>query len=650
MFKRSLVLRLLLINVLVLILPMLLLLAYFFKENKTETVYSILYHMRDLGYSRATLVSQEIAFRKNALETLSKTLDFSNIDNLALQLKKIVHVAPGLQAISYAEKDEAGRFILAASSYYQEKGLDLTQYGFIQAALNRHEETVFVFGPHGMPWLFVTKLIEKPDHTIIGALTMAMSTAQLLSHLMNMNYSYLDIHFSLITPEGLVFASSDPLFSMVSIHPLSAEIIDQLYEEKEIKQKKIPYVPIKLLNIPPFQNVVEFDEEFLSLDRDTSARLGMLIPIEGSSTSFMLDISSKELLSDVHKSFNQSLILLITAALVVALLIWILLKRLSRPLLQLKWLMKKIGSGDYDTRYATDEVGYEINIAGAAINTMLDNLLRQREIVKNERVKQEMFAKELKIGHEILLRILPQQLPVLEKVSLAAQALPALEVGGDFYDLFIQKGEGGKKRLLITIADTAGKGISACLYSLCLRSMLRSYVVSSKDIAATIKNANKLFCLDTEESAMFVTVFAGLLDPETMQLDYYSAGHLPALIKHRDGTIDKLWTPGVPFGISPFAEVRQKSVILQEGDLLFLYTDGVTEAMNKEGALFGDDRLMTFFKENKASSPEAFIDSLIETVKTFENGAEQHDDITAVAVKIGTSPLVSQDKTGSSLA
>jgi len=215
---------------------------------------------------------------------------------------------------------------------------------------------------------------------------------------------------------------------------------------------------------------------------------------------------------------------------------------------------------------------------------------------------------------------------------IAALMNAAREVGGDFYDYY----ELPDGRLVVTIADVSGKGIPAAFFMMKSRMTIKSCVHASASLAEAIAKANVL--LSANNSAeMFVTAWVGIFDRKTKTLEFVSAGHNPPLVRHRiannqqQATVTWLQVPRSP-AMGNFADARYRSaqITLQTGERLFLYTDGVTEAMNARGELFGNDRL--------SSSLEKAEGDLIPTVKSavddFVAGAEQADDITMLELTI----------------
>ena len=303
-------------------------------------------------------------------------------------------------------------------------------------------------------------------------------------------------------------------------------------------------------------------------------------------------------------------------------------RRMARPLKALTQVMARVREGDLTARFQKDCMGFEINVLGNQFNQMLDAFVHHMESAKKERAAKELFESELKIGYQIQKSLLPPQVPYFEGLDIAAGFLSAKEVAGDFYDLYELDG-----KLLIAIADAAGKGVSACLYSLCVRSLLRSFATASLDLAEIVKRTNALFCLDTKDSGVFVTAWVGLYDPLTAMLEYTSCGHCPPLLKKRDQTVVELKTAGTALGVIPFNYVETASVPFHQGDALLLYTDGIREAHNARGKLFGKTRLLELFKENTVQRAQALIDTLLSEVAHFATGVPQHDDLTLLMIR-----------------
>lgn len=304
-------------------------------------------------------------------------------------------------------------------------------------------------------------------------------------------------------------------------------------------------------------------------------------------------------------------------------------RRIAKPLRSLCRTMERVAEGGAHVRYTPDWMGFEINALGLQFNETLDGLLRHAGEAEKERLHRERLAKELSIGHEIQANLLPTRVPGLPGVDIATGYFASKEVNGDFYDLF-QLPSG---KLLIAICDTAGKGISACLFALGLRSILRAFGSMEIDLSELVKRANDLYTIDAHEASMFSTLWIGIYDPKTTTLRYCSQGHPPALLV-RGVQIEELWTQGIALGAQRMDVIPTQETLLIKGDLLVLYTDGIIEAHDPDNHLFGKERLYELLMRKQKTSSQQIADRIIEEVQLFAHGSPQHDDMTLLVMRI----------------
>src|SRR5690606_2330990 len=232
-------------------------------------------------------------------------------------------------------------------------------------------------------------------------------------------------------------------------------------------------------------------------------------------------------------------------------------------------------------------------------------------------------------GHEIQESLLPKNIPGLAGLEIATRYIAAKEVNGDFYELFkLSNGD-----LLIAVCDIAGKGISACLFALGLRSILRALASVETDLTELVRKANDLYSIDAYEASMFATLWIGIYNPKNQVLTYCSQGHLPALVL-RGAQIKELWTAGIAMGAQKVDVIPVQTFQLEKGDLLVLYTDGIIEAHNPERELFKKTRLYELLVNQQKKSVEQIADRVIEEVQIFSGGASQHDDMTLLLVRL----------------
>lgn len=373
-------------------------------------------------------------------------------------------------------------------------------------------------------------------------------------------------------------------------------------------------------------------KEFLRLWGQHGHNIAVRVPVSGAGFYLLLDTAQQQVViqpsSEVVANLIRALLLFLFVGGGMAVLITF---RISRPLSALYQVMKRVEKRDLTARYHQDRMGFEINAIGRVFNRMIDSLLHHMEEARNERISRELLSKELKIGHDIQRSILPKEMPKLPGFDIATGFQGAKEVAGDFYDLFSR--DNGE--LWCAVADAAGKGVPACLYSLCARSMLRSFQSSGVPLDQVIVRTNNLFCLDTGATGNFVTAWVGSLDRNTRKLTYCSCGHPPSILLKKEGRVELLGTPGMALGVLPLESVATQEVQLDAGDVLLLYTDGIIDSQDSFFEFFGKERLLSALKEAHHLNAEEIVETIIDRVNNFAQDVPIYDDRTLVVIKVG---------------
>ena len=264
----------------------------------------------------------------------------------------------------------------------------------------------------------------------------------------------------------------------------------------------------------------------------------------------------------------------------------------------------------------------------ATISKTLQHLEVMREALQS---RDELVAlrQELGVAAKMQESILPTDFPDDPRYDLHAWMTPAREVGGDFYDFFKLEND----RLAMVVADVSGKGVPAALFMMVSRTLMKGTAIGNSDPAKCMAEVNDLLAESNEES-MFVTVFYTAFDPASGLLEYANGGHnLPYVVK-ASGEVRKVESEsGLVLGVMPGFEFPGGSIDLEPGDTFFLYTDGVTEAMNEDGEEFGDDALAKALGECVGAGAADVRRYVVEAVKAHAGDAPQSDDITCLALK-----------------
>jgi sigma-B regulation protein RsbU (phosphoserine phosphatase) len=289
--------------------------------------------------------------------------------------------------------------------------------------------------------------------------------------------------------------------------------------------------------------------------------------------------------------------------------------------------------------FAESDLDLLSTIAGGAAIAIENARLHQIAI------EEARMERELQVALEVQSSLIPRQTPQIPGWEFAALWHPARVVGGDYYDFIpvnlakledLATSSGvtePSQGLGIVIGDVTDKGMPAALFMTLTRSTVRASVVAGRSPADCISQANTLIAADAA-NGMFVTFFYGQLDPTTGELTYVNAGHNPPLYYHTaDHCMTGLARTGMALGINDAFRYEQRTVILEPGDFVLLYTDGVTEAFDADHEQFGEERLRRIVNDKRNSTAAEIIATLEAALDDFTGGASPSDDITLVFVK-----------------
>jgi sigma-B regulation protein RsbU (phosphoserine phosphatase) len=310
--------------------------------------------------------------------------------------------------------------------------------------------------------------------------------------------------------------------------------------------------------------------------------------------------------------------------------------RISRgitgPIVALDAGVKRIGNGDLDYRVnveTRDEIG---ELAGA-FNKMAGDVQAYIKNLKETTAEKERFESELRVAHDIQMSFLKKIFPAFpnrDEFSLYAAIKPAREVGGDLYDFALLD----DSRVFFYIGDVADKGVPASLImAITMTLMKRASLQPGLTPAGILSQVNATLS-EGNENVMFVTLFLGILNFRTGELAFSNAGHNPPVILSADGDCRFLNLPdGMVLGVMPEGQYLDATVVLERGDAIVTYTDGVTEAMNPKKQLYSEPRLQETVEGLRGRSVEDVVAAIFASVKAHAAGAPQSDDIAVLAVK-----------------
>lgn len=340
--------------------------------------------------------------------------------------------------------------------------------------------------------------------------------------------------------------------------------------------------------------------------------------------------------SGIDKSIYTVLMLValvcVAAIVIVAMVSYAFAQRLTTPLSRLLEGVERISGGDLKTHIEV-HTGDEIETLADAFNSMTANLEKYIHDLTAVTAEKERIGAELNVATQIQKDMLPNIFPPFperREFDIYASMDPAKEVGGDFYDFFMVD----ESHLAVVMADVSGKGVPAALFMVIAKTIIKNQALTGNPLDQVFDRANDQLCENNGEG-LFVTAFMGLLDLNTGDFTYVNAGHNAPLLRRKNGSYEYLqMDPG--FVLAGLDGMRYESSQLElgEGDTLFLYTDGVTEALNPEEELFGEDRLRDALNDDRGR--ELRVSELLPYVRSaleeFAQGAEQADDITMLGI------------------
>lgn len=355
-------------------------------------------------------------------------------------------------------------------------------------------------------------------------------------------------------------------------------------------------------------------------------------PVPSSGWSIGVIYPKNELTEDIIHLNRIVIFLGIAGILLLSVAVTLNTRSITRQLREMSEAAERIGTGNLDIELPPVKSGDEVGKLTAAFHYMKTSLKEYIAKLTEATAAKERIESELKIASEIQMGILPKKFPPFPdrtEFDIFATIKPAKEVGGDFYDFFFID----QNHLCFVIADVSGKGIPAAIFMAVTRTFIKAIAASGISPGELLTKVNEELCIGND-SNMFVTIFCGILDTKTGEIMYTNAGHNPPLII-QDGKQVK-WLEGernIFIGAMEQVNYKTDRIVLHHGDALFMYTDGVTEAMNEREDQFTGERLEKEIIALQDKPIQEIVDEIMEKVVSFAHGVSQSDDITMLALQ-----------------
>ncbi len=360
-------------------------------------------------------------------------------------------------------------------------------------------------------------------------------------------------------------------------------------------------------------------------------------PLTANGWSIGVLFPQNELMADIHNLTSQMLGLGIAGFFLIMLVILVIAGQITKPLRALAKSVDKIAGGDLETAIPTlktrDEVG-RLTLSFAEMQQSLKEYIKNltETTAAKERIESELkIASEIQMG--ILPKIFPPPFPSRPEFDLYATIKPAREVGGDLYDFFMIDDQ----HLCFTVGDVSGKGVAAALFMAITQTLVKTQVKAQtqRSPALTLEQVNNDLAKDNP-SMMFVTLFIGILNIVTGKLEYCNGGHNPPY-QLASGTTENVLplatTDGIALGVMEDLQFSSKTITLQPGEAVFVFTDGVTEAMNSRDELFTEPRLEEILNRCSSEPATRIAEVVMQAIDDFSTGIPQTDDITMLVIR-----------------
>lgn len=637
MIKQSFTLRVLVISFLLLALPLIIDSFIFFQDSYHHSIADAKLKLRESANFRTFALAEIQPVKQVLLEELNYLLDLGNKEKeLSSEktnhlIEEIAHIGGNFQIIILDLGNE-GEYKIIASSMPSFRNSTLASFMKLREIIEVGQGTFlrYIYSEEEnryVPFVFLARVIHsKQSQKPIGLLLVMANIQSQIDSVLALGQRGEKMQFALLNNDGIVFAATDPELKGKYFDSLSQKREDEILRSTQLgpSVKELTPVPVIEGNDPPYFEFIFADQVQIAY-RAYVSDFGISVVSYSPKEAFFGEAVRHFLF--IYTVY--ALLLVIGGAITYSLSLWI-----SRPLRQLSQLMGEVAQGNLSVRFRKEPFGFEINLLGEIFNQTLVNLLDNIQNAEDEKVKLETYQRELAIGREVQYSLIPAKVPQVNGVEVAGIYLPANEVGGDYYGFLQRELESGEEILVISVADAAGKGISSCLYSLSARSLFQTFMNLVDDPGEALHRTNNAFVENTGDTGMFVTFFAGVYHSHSKVLTYCSCGHVPPILRRKDGSIHLLDHAGIALGLKESESYHSESIQLVSGDLVVFYTNGLTEAVNGNNEHFSEQRLKGLLQQRNWISAQDTVTGLSDELRLFTGNVLQDEEVIIVVLKV----------------
>ena len=486
---------------------------------------------------------------------------------------------------------------------------------FFAPELKNNDAKVFLIGVDTSdPRLMLTRVVNRDEQgEVLQTLNFCISTELLMRYLTRLQGYMGGYQIALLMNKNLrIFVSQDPLLVGKTVQ----------FQESSKRDEDILFLE-KMSNM----------EDIYQYKQGTKKVYAVILNMADNPFSILITTKPYEEGVYLKRLFYQITILLVCIIVFGGLGTLLLTYFIGDPLKQLCYVMKEVGSHRLEARYQSSWYGFEINHVGEIFNKTIEDVVDHLHQIEVKTIQNERLKKELFIGQEVQKSLVPTHLLEISELEFESVVIPAKEVGGDFYDFFVNPLN--QDEIFLIMADTSGHGVFGCLYALTMRSILRSLGSILNNLYQIIAQSNAIFYKDSVDTKVFVTTWMGSYNYKTKRLSYSSCGHPLGFVFRKNKLFKELSTPGIALGVLETIEPTIENIEFESGDTLILITDGVTETHNSQNQLFGKKRFIETVEQYCHLPIKGLSEKIISVVEKFEETSDnKEDDFTMLIIRI----------------
>ena len=373
--------------------------------------------------------------------------------------------------------------------------------------------------------------------------------------------------------------------------------------------------------------MVDGERGYVSFDRNDEEYYLFYAPVKSTGWSVSVSCLYSDVFASVYGLLNKVVVIFLLGLLLLTCFCYYTVRRLSRPLERFAGSADEIAKGNFNAILPVIKSEDEMKTLHDSFESMQHSLVNYIDELKRTTASKERIESELRIARDIQMGMVPKLFLDRDDLELSAKLIPAKEVGGDLYDFFIDG-----DRFIFIVGDVSGKGVPASLVMAVTCCLFRT-VAAHFDTPAAIMTALNDTLAENNDSNMFCTAFLGILNLKTGVMQYCNAGHNAPVLMRKEGQAAYMEVlPNLPLGLFEGFPYEGQECVLNKGESLFLYTDGVTEAENVAKELYSDERLVDFLSGCNSDMPTEIVDKVYLDIERHVAGADQSDDITMMCV------------------